>query len=320
VPADVLEGSVVVVIDILRATTTMTTGLANGAARIVPCVGVDQAHLTKQHLLAQFESSLQQTSPKTAPHPNGDAAATAEPGDHGSRGPSVLLGGERLGRPLPGFDLSNAPATYSPAAVAGRSIVMTTTNGTRAMDLCRGAKEIVIGSFANLSRVIDHLNRAQQVVLVCSGTDRHVTCEDVLFAGAVTSRLLQASRRPATAGQSATPLAPVASTRAASTQAVGERTQGPSAQPLPVTTGWQLNDASELARVYWEQLPADRVWPTAEEILQVFRQSLGGSNLIAQGRQQDLEFAAAIDRFDNLPVLDQGSWEIKNHFQNPPVI
>lgn len=249
IPAGVLDDSVAVVIDILRATTTMTTGIANGAARIVPCVGVDQAHLTRQRLSESHSSSSDDSDPTP-----------------------VLLGGERLGKPLPGFDLGNAPETYSPSAVRGRTIVMTTTNGTRAMDRCRGAQQIVIGSFANLSTIVQHLSQSDRVALVCSGTDKHVTCEDVLFAGAVTDELIRAAHG----------------------------TDEP----------WEINDQAELARSYWRQLAGSGRFPTFESILEVFRRSLGGSNLIAQGRAVDLEFAAVLDRFDVLPVLDQESWEI----------
>ncbi len=250
IPDGLLADSVSVVIDILRATTTMTTGIANGAARIVPCVGVDQAHLTKQRLLDEIPSSDTETP-----------------------GSPVLLGGERLGKPLPGFDLGNAPETYTPAAIGGKTIVMTTTNGTRAMDRCRGAQQIVIGSFANLSRIVQHLSLANRAALICSGTDKHVTCEDVLFAGAVTAELLRLSTDSGTA--------------------------------------WEINDQAELARCYWQQLVGTSPFPSAESILGVFRRSLGGSNLIAQGRGCDLEFAAKIDRFSVLPVLDQTNWEIK---------
>ncbi|MBL8891032.1 MAG: 2-phosphosulfolactate phosphatase [Planctomycetaceae bacterium] len=249
IPEGLLNDSVAVVIDILRATTTMTTGIANGAARIVPCVGVDQAHLTKQRLSEANLALAENTSPS-----------------------SVLLGGERLGKPLPGFDLGNAPETYSPESVRGRTIVMTTTNGTRAMDRCRGAKQIVIGSFANLSTVVQHLSQSQRVALVCSGTDKHVTCEDVLFAGAVTDELIRSAH----------------------------------GSDLP----WEINDQAELARSYWRQSSGPDRFPTMDSILAVFRRSLGGSNLIAQGRAVDLEFAAAIDRFNVLPILDQRSWEI----------
>jgi 2-phosphosulfolactate phosphatase len=249
VPDSLLPGSSVVVIDILRATTTMTTGLAHGAARIVPCVGVDQAHLTKQAWTERLGTGS---------------------GSQSDSQSGVLLGGERQGKPLPGFDLGNSPETYAPDVVAGRTIVMTTTNGTRAMDRCRGAAEIAIGSFANLSRIVQHLRAAAQVVLVCSGTDRHVTCEDVLFAGALTSELLRDG------------------------------------------ADWQANDQAELARVYWDQLRGQSPRPTTAQIHGVFQKSLGGTNLTAQDRGVDLLFAAEIDRFANLPILDQDGWEIGN--------
>jgi 2-phosphosulfolactate phosphatase len=152
---------------------------------------------------------------------------------------------------------------------------MTTTNGTRAMDRCRGARQIVIGSFANLSRIVQHLHGASRVALVCSGTDRHVTCEDVVFAGAVAEELIAAAAVDAPA--------------------------------------WELNDGSKLARCYWQSLVRAGRFPPGEALVELFRHSLGGANLVAQGRAADLEFAARIDRFSNLPVLDQADWQITNH-------
>ncbi len=242
-----LLGGHAVVIDILRATTTITTALANGAQRIVPCVDIDQAHLTKARLLGQITGKQR-----------------------------ILLGGERQGKPLPGFDLGNSPPTYSPEVVAGNTIVMTTTNGTRAMDMCRDAEQIIIGSFANFSAVAKYLANCEKVSLVCSGTNRHVTCEDVLFAGALGNYL-----------------AP---------------------DDLVNNQAFAANDQARLAISYWRQLHCkeNQTCPTTKQIHQVFEQSLGGSNLIAQDRSSDLEFAALIDRFDNLPILNKETWEITN--------
>lgn len=221
----------------------MTCGLANGAQRIIPCVGVEEAHATRDRLAA-------------------DAVPT-------------LLGGERQGKPLPGFDLGNSPVSYSNETVGNKTVVMTTTNGTRAMSLCREAEEIVIGSFANIGRVIEHLKQKAVVNLVCSGTHRHVTSEDVLFAGAVASRI--AGQRVAADGLEA-----------------------------------GINDQARLAIAHWDNLRGANEAPTTEQLEFAFRQSLGGSNLVKQDRGPDLAFAAQLDRHANLPILNIESWEIRN--------
>lgn len=243
VPENALIGSTAVVIDILRATTTMTCGLAAGASRIIPCVGIDEAHRTRDRL-------AQESQP-------------------------VLLGGERQGKPLPGFDLGNSPASYDPATVGDKTVVMTTTNGTRAMSMCREADEIVIGSFANFSRVVAHLQKMEVVSLVCSGTHRHVTSEDVLFAGAVAQAL------------------------------AGNRMD---------QTGLEagINDQARMAIAHWWQLCQPGQQPSVEQLELAFQQSLGGSNLVRQDRGPDLRYAAEIDRHENLPILNQERWEIQN--------
>lgn len=145
---------IAVVIDVLRATTVATTAMANGAAAIVTCSDIDQA--------------------KTL------AAANAP----------ALLCGERGCRPIEGFDLGNSPTEYSPAVVARRTLVMTTTNGTRAVAASSAARRVFLGSFLNLSAVVRAIETSSIVHLVCAGTDGHVTGEDALLAGAIASLLL----------------------------------------------------------------------------------------------------------------------------------
>ena len=150
-PADGVDRAVDVgvVIDVLRATSVMTTALGCGASRIVTCRHIDQAWELK------------------------------------SRYPDALLCGERGCRPIERFDLGNSPAEYSPERVAGRPLVLTTTNGTRAIESADGAKSLMAASFLNLTSVIDQLRGAQRVHLICSGTEDAVTTEDVLLAGAI---------------------------------------------------------------------------------------------------------------------------------------
>jgi len=149
-----LRGGIAVVIDILRASTTITHALANDASQIIPCETVDEAHLRAE------------------------------------RGESLLLGGERGGEIIDGFDLGNSPTAYSQDAVAGRTVAFTTTNGTRALLRSAQAARILVGSFANLNAVVSLLTSSEEPIhLVCAGTDGFISTEDTLFAGAVCDAL-----------------------------------------------------------------------------------------------------------------------------------
>lgn len=141
------ETTTAVVIDILRASTTMVTTLAHGATEIWPCLEIEQAERIRA----------------------GDSR--------------VLLGGERGGLPIAGFDFGNSPAEYSRERVEGRAVAFTTTNGTRALDKVRGAAVVVVGAFVNASAVLKRLEEAPHLVLACAGTGGRVTREDILFAG-----------------------------------------------------------------------------------------------------------------------------------------
>ena len=144
-----LRGRVTVVIDVLRATTTIIHAIANGAECVVPCLEVDEARRAAEKI-----------------------------------GPAALLGGERGGTRIDGFDLGNSPAEYVAERVAGRTIVFTTTNGTRAMLHCRLAARVLIGSFVNRAAVVAAVKSSPEVDIVCAGTDGVMTREDVLLAGA----------------------------------------------------------------------------------------------------------------------------------------
>ena len=156
VEATVLAGSRVVVVDVLRATTTIVQALDAGAAAVVPCLSIEDARRSAGEFTAG----------------------------------QALLGGERGGRPIEGFDLGNSPAEYTPARVAGKTVVLTTTNGTKALLLSTAASEILIGALVNLSAVCARLKEdSTGVDIVCAGTDGKITREDVLFAGAVADQL-----------------------------------------------------------------------------------------------------------------------------------
>jgi 2-phosphosulfolactate phosphatase len=153
-----LSQTVCVVFDILRATSTMVTALGNGAAAIVPVAEIPEAVSIRK------------------------------------RQPQVLLAGEREGlrieTELTGgapFDLGNSPREFTAAAVAGRTIAMTTTNGTRALRACAPASMVLLGSFLNLQATAKFIeqHRPLHLLLVCSGTHDQASCEDILGAGAL---------------------------------------------------------------------------------------------------------------------------------------
>lgn len=148
-----LTGQPVVVIDVLRATTTIVQALACGASCVVPIASVD------------------------------DAKAVAK------EDPTALLCGERQGRKVDGFDLGNSPSEYTSDVVADRRLVLSTTNGTRALAYCREAAPVWIAAFTNLSAICAQLDQSDKLHLVCAGTDGEVTREDLLLAGAILDRL-----------------------------------------------------------------------------------------------------------------------------------
>jgi 2-phosphosulfolactate phosphatase len=157
-----LSNTVCVVFDVLRATSTMVTALANGASRIVPVLEISDA-------LAWQKQE-----------------------------PTALLAGERDGLRIRadrtggvGFDLGNSPREFTAEKVAGRTIVMTTTNGTRALRACAGAREVLLGAFLNLGSTITHLQAGmpRKLLLICAGTREEASFEDALGAGALADAL-----------------------------------------------------------------------------------------------------------------------------------
>ncbi len=142
------EGAAVV-IDVLRATTTLVTALAHGAERVYPVASPAEAHKLRVEL---------------SPHP-------------------VVLAGERDSVRLPGFDLGNSPRDCTVAAVAGRYVVMSTTNGTAAMLALRPARVGVAAALVNLPAVAAALAGEETVTILCAGTKGSVSLEDTIAAG-----------------------------------------------------------------------------------------------------------------------------------------
>lgn len=229
-PAESLAGGTAVIIDILRASSTITTALLNGANCVIPCGSPDEAR------------RIRQVSPIN----------------------SVLLGGERGGVLIEGFDCGNSPTEYPSSRVSGKTIAFTTTNGTKALLKSAAAETILIGAFVNRQAVIDRLQADQQAVdLVCAGTDGEITGEDVLFAGAAVDSLLAMQN---------------------------ER--------------WELNDSATIARAFWQHSVRDENHESlSSQIESAMRQTHGGRNLIGLGYDNDIRLCSAIDSIGVVPVL-----------------
>ncbi|MGD2120257.1 MAG: 2-phosphosulfolactate phosphatase [Gemmatimonadota bacterium] len=144
-----VEGRTAVVIDVIRATSTVVEALANGAKAIFPTISTEEA--------VKLASSLGRED--------------------------TLLCGERKGLKVEGFDLGNSPGEFSAERVGGKQIVMTTTNGTRAFAAVDGAERVLAASFMNLSAVTRALEGVSSLVVVCSGRENRFSLDDALCAG-----------------------------------------------------------------------------------------------------------------------------------------
>lgn len=152
VPHYQVEGKIVVVIDILRATSSICVAFAHGAKRILPVLTPDEAISFR---IAKY-----------------------------------LVAGERDGKKIDGFDMGNSPFDFM-ENVQGKEIVMTTTNGTQAIIASRFGKKIIIGSFLNLGILTTWLSQQKEdVLLLCSGWKNKLNLEDFLFAGVLADRLI----------------------------------------------------------------------------------------------------------------------------------
>jgi len=225
------------VIDVLRATSVIVTALANGAAAVVPCLEVDEAR---------------------------QIAANLPPG-------TALLGGERGGLLIEGFDLANSPHEYKAERVTGRTIVFTTTNGTRAIQQCRLAKRVLFGAFVNLTAVCEALRQVDGPLhLLCAGTQDRITREDSLLAGAIAARLL-----------------------------AWDNSLAANDEAVLLAAAW---------RDFEQSCPEGRAEPQA--LGATLRHSRGGRNAIGTGNEADIDAVARMDASPVVPELDFASGRI----------
>ncbi len=242
-----LAGGTVVIIDILRASSTIITALHNGAKRVIPCGTPEEARQIREQ----------------------------------SHADDVLLGGERGGVLIEGFDCGNSPAEYAPGRVAGKTIAFTTTNGTQALLKSAAAETILIGAFVNRRAVAERLHADHcPVHLVCAGTDGVITGEDILFAGAVVEALLQ---------------------MVASNNSTLQR--------------WVLNDCARIAHGFWRQSVGENSHADGDEKLSAriesaMRTTQGGRNLCDLGYDNDIRLCSVVDCINLVPMLNRASGDL----------
>jgi 2-phosphosulfolactate phosphatase len=235
-----LAGGTTVIIDQLRASTTICAALQSGATRVVPFLEPEHALHAKEHAAAVHEVN----------------------------GP-LLLGGERGGVLIPGFDLDNSPRRYTPEVVGGKVILFTTTNGTKAVQRASESAAVLIGCLGNLSALAAAIGGGDAPMhLLCAGTRDRVTLEDVLAAGAIAETLIQHGR----------------------------------ATSLPDAR--DDDDSTLIALDLWRTA---RQRPNG--ILEALLASRGGRNLSRLGFYEDIAFCATIDNTPVVPWLSpEGSF------------
>ncbi len=236
-----LGGGTAVVIDVLRATTTIVYALEAGAKEVIPCREIEEAR------------ALAEKFPRR----------------------DILLGGERMGRPIADFDLGNSPEEYLSFEVDGRTIIFTTTNGTQAMALARSAKQILLAGFVNVSAVVRKLLGREEVHLLCAGTDGEFSEDDLMLAGLIVERL----------------------------QKLGGMIYALNAQALTAREFWLNRFALPHA------IGAEPIEP--ERLESELRKCRGAKNLIELGYDDDILAAARIDRFQGVPELDRETFRVR---------
>lgn len=150
-----LKGKNVVVIDVLRSSTSIARALANGAELIIPLASTED--------VTRLASTLDRKQ--------------------------IVLCGERDSIRVDGYALGNSPSEFTSKNVKGKTLLLTTTNGTRALVRCEGAKEIVVAGLVNLEAVVARLARVGEWTILCAGSHGRFALEDALCAGAIVASM-----------------------------------------------------------------------------------------------------------------------------------
>lgn len=148
---------IVVIIDVFRATSTIAAALHNGAEKVIPIASVEECIAMSQAI------------------------------------PGCITAGERDGKVVPGLQYGNSPLDYHPEFIQGKTLALTTTNGTKLLHMVKDADAIITGSFLNMDAVVTYLRQQNKnVLLACAAWKDRVNMEDTLFAGAVVHQLQHA--------------------------------------------------------------------------------------------------------------------------------
>ncbi|MDD3920347.1 MAG: 2-phosphosulfolactate phosphatase [Eubacteriales bacterium] len=159
-----LRGKIVIVIDVLRASTTIMTALEHGATQVIPAIDVEEATMIAGRI---------------------------------GRG-NYLLGGERHALKMPDYDFGNSPVEYTRRAVEDKTLIFTTTNGTAAILAARGAYRLLIGCMRNRTAVAKlALAEERDIVLLCAGTEGSFSADDICCAGAIVEAINAGLNAPA---------------------------------------------------------------------------------------------------------------------------
>jgi len=156
-----VRGRTVIVIDVLRASTTIITAIANGARGVIPASSLEDA--------TEMVSKLSMDD--------------------------VLLCAERDMERVEGCDLGNSPAEYTRERVEGRLLVLSTSNGSRAVVASRSARQVIVGGYVNAGRVISEVAKRDELVIACAGQHGGFSLEDTACAGFILHRLKEETGR-----------------------------------------------------------------------------------------------------------------------------
>ncbi|MFI5202688.1 MAG: 2-phosphosulfolactate phosphatase, partial [Candidatus Kapaibacterium sp.] len=228
-----LRDKLVIVIDVLRASTTITYAMRAGAREIIPVASVEQA--------MKIVGNLHSTS--------------------------TILCGERGGKRIEGFQLGNSPFEYTPEAVKGKALILTTTNGAVALTKAKYARQCFVSSFVNLSATIEALATIESIasehlIILCSGREEEFSLEDATCAGMLITRL--------------------------------------QARFAPIPNETMQDHLSDSARA---ALSVSRQY--GSDIYKTLIESDHGRNLIELGFEADILAASQIDSVPLVPVLEQ---------------
>ncbi|MDO4557712.1 MAG: 2-phosphosulfolactate phosphatase [Planctomycetia bacterium] len=249
VPPESLRDGTVVVIDLLRATTTLCYAMAAGASEIIPVVNVDEA--------LQLAAKLRSEHPERYPED------------------SIRLGGERHCLPIPGFDFGNSPREYTRESVGGRTLIFSTTNGTKAIRIASLARTIFCGAIVNLHSLVRSLQSTdtEEIHLLCAGAGGVFSCDDWWCAGIIVETLQR--------------------------ETYGE---------------FEESETTRRARDAWNQrFGAFRIRGFAQSaLIGELRRTVAGRLLVSAGLERDMEDVTRRDHLDVVPRPDPSTGIIRN--------